>query len=29
MTSTTNLKGEEIVDAPEKDGNVSMQEQVK
>jgi len=27
--STTNLDEEEIVDAPENDGNVSMQEQVK
>jgi hypothetical protein len=27
--STINLKGEEIVDAPGKDGNASMAEQVK
>jgi hypothetical protein len=27
--STTNLEEEEIVDAPGKDGNASMQEQVK
>jgi hypothetical protein len=27
--STTNLEGEEIVDAPGKDGNASMPEQVK
>ena len=27
--STTNLGGEEIVDAPGKDGNASMPEQVK
>jgi hypothetical protein len=27
--STTNLKGEEIVDAPGKEGNASMPEQVK
>jgi hypothetical protein len=27
--STTNLEGEEIVDAPEKDGNASIPEQVK
>jgi hypothetical protein len=27
--STTNLEGEEIVDAPGKDGNRSMPEQVK
>jgi hypothetical protein len=29
MPSTTNLGGEEIVDAPGKDGNASMPEQVK
>jgi hypothetical protein len=29
MPSTTNLEGEEIVDAPGKDGNTSMPEQVK
>jgi hypothetical protein len=29
MPSTTNLEGEEIVDAPGKDGNASMLEQVK
>jgi hypothetical protein len=29
MPSTTNLEGEEIVDAPEKDGNASMPEEVK
>jgi hypothetical protein len=29
MLSTTNLDGEEIVDAPGKDGNASMLEQVK
>jgi hypothetical protein len=28
-TSTTNLEGEETVDAPGKDGNASMLEQVK
>jgi hypothetical protein len=27
--STTNLKGEEVEDAPGKDGNASMPEQVK
>jgi hypothetical protein len=27
--SATNLEGEEIVDAPGKDGNASMPEQVK
>jgi hypothetical protein len=29
MPSTTNLKGEEIVDVPGKDGNVLMPEQIK
>jgi hypothetical protein len=29
MPSTTDLEGEEIVDDPGKDGNVSMPEQVK
>jgi hypothetical protein len=29
MPSTTNLEGEEIVDAPGNDGNASMPEQVK
>jgi hypothetical protein len=29
MPSTTNLEGEEIVDAPGKDGNTSMPEHVK
>jgi hypothetical protein len=29
MPSTTNLEGEEIVDAPGKDGNASMPEQIK
>jgi hypothetical protein len=29
MSSTTNLEGEEIVDAPGTDGNASMPEQVK
>jgi hypothetical protein len=29
MPSTTNLEGEEIMDAPGKDGNVLMPEQVK
>jgi hypothetical protein len=29
MPLTTNLEGEEIVDAPEKDDNASMQEPVK
>jgi hypothetical protein len=29
MPSNTNLEGEEIVDAPGKDGNASMPEQVK
>jgi hypothetical protein len=29
MPSTTNLQGEEIVNAPEQDGNASMPEQVK
>jgi hypothetical protein len=29
MPSTTNLEEEEIVDAPGKDGNASMSEQVK
>jgi hypothetical protein len=29
MPSTTNLEGEQIVDAPGKDGNASMPEQVK
>jgi hypothetical protein len=29
MPSTTNLEGEEIVDTPEKDGNMSLPEQVK
>jgi hypothetical protein len=29
MSSTTNLEGEEIVDAPGKDGNASMPEQVR
>jgi t-SNARE complex subunit (syntaxin) len=29
MPSTTNLRGEEIVDAPGKDGNASMSERVK
>jgi hypothetical protein len=27
--STTNLEGEEILDAPENDGNASMPEKVK
>jgi hypothetical protein len=29
MPSATNIEGEEIVDAPGKDGNASMPEQVK
>jgi hypothetical protein len=29
MPSATNFEGEEIVDAPGKDGNASMPEQVK
>jgi hypothetical protein len=29
MPLTTNLGGEEIVDAPGKDGNASMPEQIK
>jgi hypothetical protein len=29
MTSTKELEGEEIMDAPAKDGNASMPEQVK
>jgi hypothetical protein len=29
IPSTTNLEGEEIVDAPGKDGNASMPEQIK
>jgi hypothetical protein len=29
MPSTTKLEGEQIVDAPGKDGNVSMPEQAK
>jgi hypothetical protein len=29
MPSTTNLEGEEIMDAPGKEGNASMPEQVR